>query len=243
MIADGLTRRHAWLFTMGALACGAAPFPTSLLAAQSVAWPSGTCTLTRRLSRGLRDGQAVVVTRSWRVTFAQQSRGVAVMGQQASVSVEAPPKLARLSQIERERSTHKMWPILLSPDGTIVAAGQLTTRASVNNAIKVAEAIFEEEGLSGDSAAQQARYLAQLQRAGSSLLDQLPGDLFCPSTTPFHDVRRVALPDGGYGEFEVNWRARAQEGSTLLDIARREVVTRIGESERRSSEDWSLVVA
>lgn len=156
------------------------------------------------------------------------------------MSVDAPPNLAPLSQIERERSTEGMFPILLGVDGTIMAAGNTTSSGSFESAITTATALLEEGGFSQDSVKQQALYMAQLQKAGSSLLDQLPGDLFYPSTDPFREVRALPLPDGGSGEFEFRWQASVQDDTALLKHAQREVITRIGESERRSSEEWTL---
>ena len=82
--------------------------------------------------------------------------------------------------------------------------------------------------------------MAQLQAAGSSFLDEMPGDLFYPSITPLREVRQVPLGEGMVGEFEIRWEASAKADTGLLENARREVITRIGESERRSSEDWLL---
>lgn len=240
MSAAGVTRRHVWLLAGGLLATGSLFHPASPLAAQSVRTPSGPWTLSRRLSRGLRDGKTITVKRAWRIRFAEQSRGIAIAGEQVDVSVDAPPNLAPLSQIERERSTEGMFPILLGVDGTIMAAGNTTSSGSFENAITTATALLEEGGFSQDSVKQQALYMAQLQKAGSSLLDRLPGDLFYPSTDPFREVRALPLPDGGSGEFEFRWQASVQDDTALLKHAQREVITRIGESERRSSEEWTL---
>lgn len=240
MSDPGLSRRHALLFAMSAIAAGVGLSHRSVLAASSVASPTTPMLLTRQLSRGLRDGKAVTVTRQWRVAFSQQSRGVTVTGEQTAVSVEAPPALAALAQIEEKRSTAGMFPILLSPDGVIMAAGEITSKASIEAALEVAESVMMARGLAEASASEQQQVMAQLQAAGSSFLDQLPGDLFFPSVIPLREVRRVPLSDGLVGEFEVSWEASAQASTGLLESARREVITRIGESERRSSEDWLL---
>lgn len=240
MTGRSLTRRHALLFAMSGLAVGGGLHAIPAFGAEVVAWPTQSLRLTRRLSRGLRDGKAIVVTRSWRIEFARQGKGAAVSGEQLSVLVDAPPKLAQLSQLEEQRSTLGLFPILLAPDGTIMAAGTGTTRQTMDAAIATAQEIFAEQGFSATNVAEQGQILAQMQRAGASLLDEMPGDLFYPATEPFRDIRRIALPDGGSGEFEVSWEASIYEDSLLLKTARREVVTRIGTSARRSSEDWSL---
>lgn len=228
------------MFVMSALGMGASGFATAPVFAKEVRLPLATYRLTRRLSRGLRDGTAIIVTRSWNVSFARQARGFAITGEQSAVLVEAPEHLAPIAKIEEERSSEGMFPILLAPDGTIMAAGQSTSQASFNASVATAQDLLEQSGLAKGRVEQQGVYMAQLQKAGSSLLDELPGDLFFPSTAPFREVRKVALPDGGTGEFELRWVASVVEGTSRLDKAQREVITRIGSSERRSSEDWSL---
>lgn len=119
MDTAGVTRRQACQFALGGLALSAAPAG----ALSALMAPTGPCVLTRRLKRGLRDTKFIAATRSWEVTFARQSRGMAVRGEQISVLVEAPERLAPLAKIEQERSTDEMFPILLAGDGLIVAAG------------------------------------------------------------------------------------------------------------------------
>lgn len=202
--------------------------------------PDTPMRLTRRLSRGLRDGAAIVVTRNWRVTFTPQARGIAINGEQTGVEVDAPPALKPLSEIEANRSTAGMFPILLSPTGTIVAAGEMTSQTSIDAGMREAAALFEQSNGSAQTKEEQIRVLAGLRQTGASLLDKMPGDLFYPSIMPLREVRSLDLPDGSKGEFEIGWEATHQTGSTLLKRARREVITRIGSSTRTSSEEWSL---
>ncbi len=193
--------------------------------------------MKRRLQRGLRDGNSITVTREWRVGFARQNRGIAVSGSQISVQVEAPENLAPIAKIEEQRSTNSMFPILLDSMGRVAAAGQNTTQESFEKAVEAGMQMLSD--VDGAPALYRP-YMAQMQKAGSTLLDDLPADLFYPSTEPFHAVRQIALPDGGFGEFEAHWTASVQDSTGLLSKAHREVITRVGESERRSSEDWSL---
>ncbi|MEE4289291.1 MAG: hypothetical protein V2J14_07965 [Erythrobacter sp.] len=228
-------------FAAGAVAAGLAPLA---LHAQSgaarIEAPSAPMILTRKLVRGLRGGTSLSVTRSWRLVFEQRGRGIAITGDQIAVAVEAPPALAPISRIEEERSTAGMFPILLADDGMIVAAGESTTAESVDRAIAAGLEVLRTHGMPEEETAMHASILGEMQRAGATLLETMPPDLFYPATTPSRTVRAIALPDGGAGEFEVSWRASVQPGTALLAEARREVVTRIGADERRSSEDWSL---
>lgn len=218
----------------------------SLLAQASIATkpaiqiPDAPMRLTRRLSRGLHDGAAIVVTRDWRVRFTAQARGIAITGEQTGVEVHAPPALKPLSEIEANRSTAGMFPILLSPTGTIVAAGEMTSRMSIEAGMREAETLFEQGHGSAQTKEKQMQVLARLRQTGASLLDEMPGDLFYPLITPVREVRSFDLPDGSKGDFEISWEATHQADSSLLKRARREIVTRIGSSTRTSSEEWSL---
>jgi len=89
------------------------------------------------------------------------------------------------------------------------------------------------------AAARQA--LMRIQAAGHSLLETLPPDLFFPQAGAWRDLRKINLPGGGQGEFEVQYRTAAAPRTGWLETARRDVVTRIGSSARRSSEIWSMV--
>ena len=240
MKALALTRRRASIAALRSVALFGLVVPSRLWAWQGVQIPAGACLLTRRLVRGLRDNRSITVTRSWRIEFSRQSRGIAISGEQVSVSVSAPERLKAIAKIEEERSTQSLFPILLAPDGTITAAGQNTAEASVDAAIELAQKLLVAAISEASEPSQHAAYLSRLQEAGSSVLDEMPGDLFYPSTEPFREVRRIVLPDGSSGSFEMRWQASAQSGSGLLKTARREVITRIGESARQSSEEWSL---
>lgn len=116
----------------------------------------------------------------------------------------------------------------------------MTAQQSVDTAVETGEAMLTRKFGEASIAQDHTQYLSQLQVAGVSLLDELPGDLFFPSSKPFRDRRTIALPDGGTGEFEVRWEATAAPVTGHLQTARREVITRIGTNERRSFEDWTL---
>lgn len=211
-----------------------------VLARAEIALPEGPMRLTRRLERGLRDGASIVVVRSWRVDFARQGRGVSIIGQQLSALVDAPKKLAPLARIEETRSTDDMWPILLSGDGRIVAAGEYTREEDIAAAVSEAEAMIAARPSSADIKKQQRQYLAQLHRSGGSLLDTLPPDLFFPAIEQRETRRPVELPAGLKGEFVMSFTAKKAVDRQWLAEAERSITTRIGDDERRSSDRWTL---
>ena len=241
MIAARLTRRNALgSGTKVALLATVLGVSRPLLAGPLAILPDRAMRLTRRLSRGLANGNAITVTRSWQVAFAAQSRGVTVTGEQLSVFVDAPPGLEKLSAIEANRSTAAMFPILLANDGTIMLTGSGEDAAGFAEAMQAARAIIDARQLSPDARLQQQQVLLQIQEAGNSLLANLPGDLFYPQTAPRRDLQALTLPNGTNGEFEVTWRAIAQPGTGLLQRAERDIITRIADTERRSGEVWTM---
>lgn len=202
--------------------------------------PDGAFDLTRTLIRELSDGERIVVARNWRVRFEWQGRGIAIQGRQTEVRVDAPSRIAPIAAIERQRSTDGKFPVLLSSDRLILAEGDGELDQDIEKALSVAERLIANSGMAPGARADVRKNLAQLQAAGSSMLDRLPRDLFFPRNPEFHDLRQINLPDGSRGEFEVSYAAAARADSGLLDRADRQIITRLGGAERVSSEHWEL---
>lgn len=209
-------------------------------AQSNVVPPNGPMMLTRRQERSLSDGKIIEVTRSWKIRFQAQTDAIAISGSQIAVSVEAPEALAPIAAIEEARSTDDMWPINLSLAGRIVDAGADVREQDFNAALAAAEQIIERDTNSANDQATRLDYLRRLENIGSSLLAQIPSDLFFPVGEPFQSQREVQLPDGLTGVFEVSYDARPVQQGTWLDRALRKVTTRIGESEKYALEEWSL---
>ncbi len=202
--------------------------------------PDRPLKLSRRIERSLRDGEQIRVDRSWRVTFAAKEQGIAINGEQIGVQVDCPPSLAPLALIEEARSTEDMWPILLDQGGLILAAGGGTNPRDVSVAIEVAQQMLNRDRTGQASLPVAAQFLADLQEAGTSLLDRLPEDLFYPRIGPVRAVRSVELPDGSMGEFEVSYEAIASPEMGWLARAERRIISRIGGSERTAREVWQM---
>lgn len=227
-------------------AAGAAAFsaaftmPSALHARERLNIPANWMTLCRIIERELGDGRMLMVKRDWRVAFARDGIGAQISGQQIAVDVDAPEKLASLAAIERSRSTEGMFPITLSAEGLIQSAGRYTESDDIEAAVKEAEAILEQRGFGRDEAARRMRYIAQLQHASGSLLDQLPPDLFFPRNQSVTTVRPVELPGGAEGAFEMTYTAKTAPGVPWLESSERKVITRVGNDERLSREIWML---
>ena len=224
---------------LGGLA-GLAGVATSIKAASIAQTPQGPMLLSRRLVRGLSDGNRIEVRRLWRVAFVRRQSGMALIGRQVGVSVEAPERLAPIAAIERERSTDNKFPIIIDESGLIVGAGEAENASDVDRAIHAAQQIAQENGASKSQQQQLRAALQQVQAAGSSLLDRLPKDLFFPRSSGFAEQRAINLPGGVSGQFEVTYSVSAHPISGLLDHADRHIVTRLGDSAQASSEHWEL---
>lgn len=205
-----------------------------------IALPQGPMIFRKRIERSLRDGERLIVTRSWKVEFARSGQGISIIGEQIAAAVDAPPMLARLAQIEESRSTDAMWPVLLAESGQIMAAGQGTTENDLDRAIAVASDMIARRPLPTSQREAQLRSLSNFDKAGTELTQTMPADLFYPSARPVHLVRSLDLPGGMTGEYEVTYTSRACADSGWLERAERQVVTRINDSEKRASEEWVL---
>ncbi|MBV7265555.1 hypothetical protein [Erythrobacter ani] len=236
------TRRGAVAGLAGlGFGAGAAIVPLPLHAKTPITAPQGPMLLKRRIERALRDGATLVIEREWEVRFAVQGQGIAIGGRQLSAHVEAPAALAALARIEEDRSTEAMWAILLAENGLIAAAGTYTQKHDIDAAASQARSIIAKRPESADAKALHRTNIAQLQKAGGALLDQLPPDLFFPaSDTPREMTRKIEMAGGQTGRFIVRYVAKRARNNAWLAHAQRTIVTAIGDDERRSSDTWVM---
>ncbi|MEM7780484.1 MAG: hypothetical protein AAF697_08860 [Pseudomonadota bacterium] len=233
-------------FTAPLMALGAPGLAGRALAQSQVriAVPEGPCRLARTLFRSLSDGNEIRVSRQWNVRFVASgdnlTAGFAIEGEQVSVEVEAPASLARLGEIEERRSTAGMWPIRLTSNGLIVSAGRGMTAADLDEALRVARDLIASRYGEQNAQAMVRSFAAELQRAGASLLGQLPDDLFFPSIGPISLSREVELPDGQVGGLSIFYDAIAVPSRGWLASAERRVVTRLAGTEQTAREYWSM---
>lgn len=226
---------------LGALGAVSAAAPVS--AASNLRLPSGAMLLSRRLVRDLRDGEEIIVDRAWEVRFKKTTRRYEIAGRQVSAHVEAPAQLKALADIEQSRRNDGMFPIALSEAGLLVGGAPPDGSAAITMAVNAARQMIAQSTLSLPHKAQSNQHLLQMQQAAQPLIDTLPADLFFPSKPPIFDTQTVDLPDGSVGEFEIRYEATSVPQGGWLDHAKRRIVTRLGSSERHSSEYWTLAPA
>lgn len=207
-------------------------------AAGRFAPPAGPMRYIRRLARGLGDGAEIVVVRQFAIRFLPAADGFRIEGEQVGVEVEAPARLARFAQLERERVEAALFPLLLDGEGRIVAKRAGQPSAQLDAAVR--EALERLPRGTGERDALRRLVEAVHQGAGR-MLTELPPDLFAPSATPRAETREVALPGGGAGTVAVTFSALSEPATGLLREARREVLTTLSGETRRTLETWQLV--
>lgn len=207
---------------------------------RSLTAPTRAMHLTRTITRGLVDGQSIIVARSWRVRFAAEGDGWAVTGSQEDVGVMAPSGLESLARIETNRPAREAFPIRLDCDGLIIQEPASSRRLDMDEVARAAHQSITARGGGGDKRGQLQLFLAQLQQTSASLMSTFPQDLFFPMAKPQREKRSMELPGGLIGEMELTYAATARPISGLLDSSERMVVTRIEGEELRSSETWDL---
>lgn len=74
----------------------------------------------------------------------------------------------------------------------------------------------------------------------SAVLDSFPDDLFYPALGPLDAVQTLQLPGGKVGEFSLHYEARCAPNHPWLYRAERRVITRIGSTQERVLERWTL---
>ena len=239
------TRRGfvAALLGMGVL--GARPLADPPLAEPDglLRLPDRALRLTRTLERGQSEGGGAVITvrRWWDVTFQRQGRGTVVTGRQTGAAVDAPPNLAELARIEQQRDASGMFPLMLSENGAILTAPVPPGESDpVAAALRAAEGFIARQPVPTDERARARFYLAEVHRAGSGLLDALPGDLLYPAGVPVERSEVVALPDGLTGRFVLSYKALPQPDAPWLARAERRVITSVGGMDRQATEVWTL---
>jgi hypothetical protein len=196
--------------------------------------------VTRTATRTLRDGKEIVTRRTYRVTFRRDGTGFVAEGVQTSSEIEAPPVLAALARIERDRPDNAIFPAQLDANGLIVEAAATEPGPELAAGIAAARKLVVPVQLSG---ADRAMANAVLDAAAKGHPAPWPADLFSASAADQTLQRSVALPSGSPGLVTVTQRipARRSDGTPARYV--REVVTEIDGNSRPNREEWSIVDA
>jgi len=200
--------------------------------------PTQPMRLSRMLNRELGDGAAISVTRRWIVQFETVGRGYRLSGEQDTVEVSAPPSLASFARLEESRIEQSLFPLMFDSDG------QITGSTAAGNVLEqLDEAIRQAADRIGqrDSNSASSQFLASLRRSAEKIIQRVPRDLFFPTRLDWETRRDIAIPGGDKGEIIVRFLAELADGGGIVRRAARTITTVIGESQRSSREEWTLL--
>jgi hypothetical protein len=194
--------------------------------------------LTRVLERALPDGKTVISRRSYAVRFVRDGDGYRLDGSLLSVSIEAPPVLEALADLERRRADTGLFPMRIDAAGTLLPR---ESRAPADPSLAIAaQQVSHAISGAGFAPGETRQAHAFVDRVRSQPMHtEWPADLFMPRTGRRQQLVPVPLPDGMSGEVAIELEARAGSGG-LLSWFRRTVTTELAGTSRRSTETWTL---
>jgi hypothetical protein len=200
--------------------------------------PREPLVLTRTVWRTLHDGQQIVVRRSYLLAFAPEDGGFRVSGQQIASEVEAPPALAAVARLERDRSDTSAFPLRLDAAGMILLAGAPHDSPARLDGENAARALIAGSTLSPANRREGETFLAAIAAKGGAV--PWPVDLFNPREQSRIDRREVALPDGSTGTITMSFSAESAMTGGIPAKVSREVVSELGGTRRVSREEWTF---
>ena len=217
--------------------------PAAAQPATRFAPPAAPMRYTRRLERGLPDGARLIVSRDFAVHFVPDTGGFRIEGEQTGVMVDAPPSLAALARLERERIETGVFPLQLDAAGAIRAAAPSAPSAQLDEAVREVTAQIEHWPHTPAEREQLRAFVNAVHQSAGRLVTELPRDLFAPTGVPRADNRAIALPGGEAGQVSTTFTATRDPATGLMREAQREVLTKVAGEVRRTLESWTLVLA
>ncbi len=202
--------------------------------------PAAPMVLTRMLRRPLRDGQEVVALRSYLLQFRPEGGRIRVDGLLLAVSVEAPPALGPLVEMERRRGDEGMFPMWLDAGGMLLPrSAPPPPNPERQRALQRTASRLGLLALAPADEAQAQAFVAGIaaSRAGRT---PWPRDLFRPTAKARREVRDLSVTSNE-GEVTVETEATLQDG--ILSSYMRQTSTDIAGDRRIVEEHWTLVKA
>lgn len=205
--------------------------------------PESPLVLTRTVWRTLSDGKEIMVRRRYAVQFTRRNDGFLLNGRLLDVAVEAPPLLAAMAELERNRSDEGLFPLMLDAAGRIrtVASAQPEPQPLRQNARAKAQGLIATTPLAPMQKREAGNFLTRLAAQGA--LAAWPADLFNPAPGERHEHRRISLPDGQEGEVNVSVKVLGANREGLPRSVERTVTTVLDGTARTSREQWTLAPA
>lgn len=199
--------------------------------------PPSQATITRTLWRYLSDGNAIVVTRRYDVTFVPTGEGFRIDGKLVDAEVDAPAELAVLAELERTRADNS-FPITLDRSGRIVADAPPVSSVQ-REALRAG--VEQIANASSMPAARKREMMGQFDMvAAAGGQSPTPAELFIGTAGERHERRAVPLPGGEAGEIELAVKVQDLVEGRLAKSVEKVVTTRLAGTTRVSKEVWSV---
>lgn len=196
--------------------------------------------LSRTVIRELADGKQIVVKRSFRVQFVPSEGGFVLTGTPIAVSVDVPPVLAPLGELERRRSDAGPFPLMVDNQGLIHPApsGGLTDPGVRQEAKQAATGLIQ--GTALPAATKQGAVQVLGTMAADPRSSPWPVDLFIAHDSERRQHRSITLGDGSAGEVEVLLKVESWLPCGMPALFERIITTDLAGTRRVSHEVWSL---
>lgn len=202
--------------------------------------PTEGLILTRTVIRELSDGKQIKVTRRYAVQFAADDRGYRLDGKLVGVSVDAPPILNNMAEIERRRNDPSIFPVYIDSTGGVLVdsgAGQ-GDRLARDQMADEARGVLTGSGMPEQNLQFGSHLISQVSQSAPG--SPWPIDLFRVRPGEHHQARVVTLPGGGEGRVEVVTKVDLLLPCGLPRTIERTIVTLLSGSKRVSHEIWAF---
>jgi hypothetical protein len=199
--------------------------------------PTGPLVLTRTLRRQLPGGAEIVSTRSYEIRVVPEGEGYRVDGTLLNAEVSAPPALAALAELERQRPDSGLFPFRLDAAGMIASEAGPTNRTAGAAAAAAAKAAVAGSALPEAERRQAQAMIDQLAARHGPSGARWPSDLFRPALGQRSTIDRFEFGEGQVGSVTTTVEAHRDGAGNSIE---RTVVTESGESKRVTHETYTV---
>lgn len=202
--------------------------------------PAEALIISRTVIRELSDGKQIKVVRRYAAQFETDAQGFRLDGKLIDVVVDVPPMLNSLAEIERSRNDSGMFPVYISPNGSILSKSNesaIDQNARKNMAAR-ATAMLADSGMPQQNLQISSQFVANFMQSGSG--SPWPVDLFLVRPGEHRQSRVISLPGGAEGRIEVVTIVKSLLPIGLPQTVDRTVVTQTAGSRRVSHEIWNF---
>lgn len=228
-----------WKFAIPAAIAGSAVPLHAQQAPMPFAPPELPVILTRSLYFPFPDGKQIAVTRRYQVRFSRNGAQFQVDGRLLETTVEAPPYLSGLADLERRRSDAGLFPVMLDGQGLIVDSPPASDDGkTAKQAVAEASSIVARAATGPVLRREIMGALHSL--TGSTGRSIWPAFLFNPGSAERSISQTVTLADGSTGKVETRILVGRLMPGGLPERVERTVTTHLEGTQRITREVWTF---